>query len=50
MHDIEGESYAAQEAARRGKDLYERAILRQVEPEHDGRFLAFLTSMATTTR
>lgn len=33
------EPYAAQEIARRGKELYERRIRASVEPEHEGRFL-----------
>lgn len=33
------ELYTAQEVARRGKELYERRIRSEVEPEHEGRFL-----------
>jgi hypothetical protein len=32
--------YTAQKVARRGREIYEREIRREVEPEHDGRFLA----------
>lgn len=32
--------YSAEEVARRAKDLYERRIREEVEPEHEGRFLA----------
>ncbi len=28
------------EVSRRGKEIYERSIRREVEPEHDGRFVA----------
>lgn len=31
--------YSAEEIARRGQDLYERRIRREVEPDHEGRFL-----------
>jgi hypothetical protein len=33
------ERYDAQEVSRRGRELYERRIRAQVEPEHEGRFL-----------
>lgn len=33
------ERYTAQEVSRRGKELYERRIRSEVEPEHEGRFL-----------
>lgn len=31
--------YTAQEVARRGREIYERRLRSQVEPEHEGRFL-----------
>ena len=37
---MEGERDAAQGVARRGRALYERDVRSEVEPEHEGRFLA----------
>lgn len=31
--------YTAQEVARRGKEIYERRLRSEVEPENEGRFL-----------
>ena len=32
--------YTTEEIARRGREVYEREVRREVEPEHRGRFLA----------
>jgi hypothetical protein len=34
------DNYTAQEVTRRGREIYERRIRSEVDPEHEGRFLA----------
>lgn len=40
MHSMDDEQRATKEFAKRGRELYERSVRGEVEPEHDGRFLA----------
>lgn len=34
------DNYTPQEVARRGREIYEQRIRSEIEPEHEGRFLA----------
>lgn len=40
MNGMEGERWTAQSVARRGREIYEANVRAEVEPEHEGRFLA----------